>query len=91
VDRNCNNKTRVFQNCCGGSGMHALFIAWKNAARFDKGTLSVNLHIDKLMPQAEIRGYQPVQGVADHPAQASMRRAGARAGFCRGKERGQLR
>jgi hypothetical protein len=57
------NKTRVFQNCCGGSGMHALFIAWKNAARFENGTLLVNLHIDKLMPQAEIRGYQPFKGL----------------------------
>jgi len=57
------DKTRAFQNCCGGSGMHALFIAWKNAARFENGTLSVNLHIDKLLPQAEIRGYQPFKGL----------------------------
>jgi hypothetical protein len=56
-------KTRAFQNCCGGSGIHALFIAWKNAARFEKGTLSVNLHIDKLLPQAEIRGFQPFKGL----------------------------
>jgi len=46
-------KTRAFQNCCGGSGVHAFFIAWKNAARFSDGVLSVNLHIDKLLPQAE--------------------------------------
>jgi hypothetical protein len=57
------DKTRLFQNCCGGSGMHALFIAWKNAARYENGVLSVNLHIDKLLPQAEIRGYQPFQGL----------------------------
>ncbi|MGA3326601.1 MAG: twin-arginine translocation signal domain-containing protein [Terriglobia bacterium] len=57
------DKTRAFQNCCGGSGMHALFIAWKNAARFESGTLSVNLHIDKLLPQAEMRGYQPFKGL----------------------------
>lgn len=55
-------KTRAFQNCCAGSGLHAFFIAWKNAARFDKETLQVNLHIDKLLPQAEIRCYQPYQG-----------------------------
>jgi hypothetical protein len=55
-------KTRVFQNCCGGSGVHALFIAWKNAARFENETLSIHLHIDKLLPQAEIRSYQPYQG-----------------------------
>jgi hypothetical protein len=56
-------KTRAFQNCCGGSGTHALFIAWKNAARFLHGTLSVNLHIDKLLPQAEIRCHQPYKGL----------------------------
>jgi hypothetical protein len=55
-------KTRAFQNCCGGSGTHGLFIVWKNAARFEKGTLSVNLHIDKLLPQAEIRCLQPYEG-----------------------------
>ena len=56
-------KTRAFQNCCGGSGIHALFIAWKNAARFRDGTLSVDLHMDKQLPQAEIRGYQPFKGL----------------------------
>jgi len=56
-------KIRAFQNCCGGSGTHAFFIAWKNAARFTNGTLSVNLHLDKLLPQAEIRCYQPYQGL----------------------------
>jgi hypothetical protein len=55
-------KTRATQNCCGGSGTHAFFIAWKNAARCEGGRLSVHLHIDKLLPQAEIRGSQPWQG-----------------------------
>ena len=48
-------KTRAIQNCCGGSGTHGLFIVWKNASRFENDTLSVHLHIDKLLPQAEIR------------------------------------
>ena len=55
-------KTRAFQNCCGGSGTHAFFIAWKNAARFANGRLSVNMHLDKLLPQAEIHCYQPYRG-----------------------------
>ncbi len=55
-------KTRAFKNCCGGSGVHAYFIAWKNAARYECGTLSVNMHIDKLLPQAEIRCHQPYRG-----------------------------
>lgn len=56
-------KTRAIQNCCGGSGTHGLFIAWKNAARLENGTLSVHLHIDKLLPQAEIRCRQPYEGL----------------------------
>jgi hypothetical protein len=57
------NKTRAFQNCCGGSGTHAYFIAWKNASRVAEGKLSVNLLMDKLLPEAEIRSYQPYQGL----------------------------
>jgi hypothetical protein len=56
------DKTRAFQNCCGGSGTHAFFIAWKNAARFDDGVLSIHLHFDKSLPQAEVRCSQPFQG-----------------------------
>ena len=57
------SKPRAFQNCCGGSGTHAFFIAWKNSARFDNGTLSVHMHFDKLLPEAEIRSYQPYRGL----------------------------
>ncbi len=57
------NKVRILQNCCGGSGPHGLFILWKNAARFEAGTLSVNMHIDKNLPQAEIRCEQPYRGL----------------------------
>ena len=56
-------KPRAFQNCCGGSGTHAFFTVWKNASRYVDDCLSVNVHIDKLLPQAEIRGYQPYQGL----------------------------
>jgi hypothetical protein len=57
------NKTRVLQNCCGGSGLHGLFILWKNASRFEGGVLSVHMHIDKKLPQAEIRCEQPYRGL----------------------------
>jgi hypothetical protein len=70
-------KTRATQNCCGGSGTHAYFIAWKNAARFEKGTLSVHLHIDKLLPQAEVRCRQPYRGLLtvalEQPARVRVR------------------
>jgi hypothetical protein len=56
------DKVRALQNCCGGSGVHGLFILWKNAARFEDGVLSVNLHLDKKLPQAEIRCEQPYRG-----------------------------
>jgi hypothetical protein len=56
------DQPRLLQNCCGGSGTHAFFIAWKNAARVENGCLDVNLHIDKRLPEAEIRGFQPYQG-----------------------------
>jgi len=55
-------KTRALQNCCGGSGVHGLFILWKNAARFADGRLWVHLHVDKALPEAEIRGGQPWTG-----------------------------
>ena len=57
------DKTRVFQNCCAGSGTHAFYTVWKNAARFESGRLNVHLHIDKLLPEAEIRCRQPYEGL----------------------------
>ena len=56
-------KVRALQNCCGGSGTHAYYIAWKNASRVHDGVLSVNLHLDKLLPEAEIRCFQPYEGL----------------------------
>ena len=55
-------RTRAFQNCCAGTGVHAFYLAWKSASRFEKGILSVNMHFDKLLPLAEIRCYQPYLG-----------------------------
>jgi hypothetical protein len=57
------DKIRFLQNCCGGSGVHALFILWKNAARFENGELRVNMHLDRKLPEAEIRCEQPYRGV----------------------------
>ena len=56
------NKIRVLQNCCGGSGVVGLFILWKNSTRYEAGTLTVNMHLDKKLPQAEIRCRQPFEG-----------------------------
>ncbi len=71
------DKTRAFQNCCGGSGTHAFFEIWKNAARFENDSLVVNLHMDKRLPQAEIRSYQPFTGLLtirlDEPCKVRVR------------------
>jgi hypothetical protein len=55
-------KVRAFQNCCGGSGVHAFFIAWKNIARYQDETLYVQMHVDKELPEATIRSDQPFSG-----------------------------
>ena len=56
------DRTRALQNCCGGSGVHALFVLWRNATRTEDGTLSVHLHLDKDLPEAEIRCEKPYRG-----------------------------
>jgi hypothetical protein len=55
-------KTRLFQNCCGGSGTFAYYVAWKNAVEWKNDTLYVHIHIDKLTPWAEVRCLQPYRG-----------------------------
>ncbi len=56
-------KTRALQNCCGGSGVHGLYTLWKGSARFQDGRLWVNMHLDKALPQAEVRCLQPWKGL----------------------------
>jgi hypothetical protein len=56
-------KTRALQNCCGGSGVHGLYTLWKGSSRFQDGRLWVNMHLDKSLPQAEIRCFQPWKGL----------------------------
>jgi hypothetical protein len=61
-DAELKGKTRALQNCCGGSGVHGLYTLWKAASRFDGSRLWVNMHVDKSLPQAEIRCLQPWEG-----------------------------
>ena len=56
------DRIRVLQNCCGGSGVHALFALWRNAAHIEDETLSVHLHLDKDLPDAEVRCQKPYRG-----------------------------
>jgi DUF1680 family protein len=56
------NKYRIAQNCCGGSGTRALFNVWSNIAEVKDNCLTVNLHIDKKLHQAEIRCFKPYSG-----------------------------
>jgi hypothetical protein len=57
------DRTRALQNCCGGSGVHGLYILWKSSAVFDAGTLHVHMHLDRALPQAEVRCLQPWRGL----------------------------
>ena len=61
--QNCGARREPSRTVAAGRGTQGFFIVWKNAARFDNGTLSVHLHIDKLLPEAEIRSYQPYEGL----------------------------
>jgi hypothetical protein len=56
------NKVRALQNCCGPSGPKALYLAWQHASRVDGSTLWVNLLVDRSLPEAEVRGYEPHEG-----------------------------
>jgi hypothetical protein len=56
------DKPRLLQNCCGGSGVHAFFILWKNILRYADGCVTVNLHMDKRIPEAELLSDQPYRG-----------------------------
>ncbi|NLG26407.1 MAG: hypothetical protein GX557_00725 [Chloroflexi bacterium] len=56
------DKARLLQNCCGGSGLHALFILWKNALRVSAEGIDVNLHVDKRAPEIEVLSDQPYRG-----------------------------
>ncbi len=55
-------KVRALQNCCGPSGPKALYLAWQHAARMDGTTLRVNLLMDRALPEAEVRGFEPWDG-----------------------------
>ncbi len=57
-------KIRALQNCCAGAGIRALHMVWSNIATFDNNTLSVNMLMDKSIPQARITSFVPYQGRA---------------------------
>jgi hypothetical protein len=57
-------KIRALQNCCAGAGIRALHMAWSNIATFQDDTLTVNMLMDKTIPQATITSFIPYQGRA---------------------------
>jgi hypothetical protein len=56
-------KYRIAQNCCGGSGSRALFHVWRNILEIKNGTLTLNIHMDKKVKEAEIICYKPYSGI----------------------------
>jgi hypothetical protein len=57
-------KIRAIQNCCAGAGIRALHMTWSNIATFSDNTLTVNMLMDKCLPQAKITSYVPYAGHA---------------------------
>jgi hypothetical protein len=56
------NKVRALQNCCGPSGPKAFYLVWQHAAQADSGVVRINLLMDRALPEAEIRGFEPYEG-----------------------------
>lgn len=66
-------KVRALQNCCSPSGPKALYLAWQHAARVEAGTLRVNLLMDRALPEAEVRCFEPWQGRVEVRLEAALR------------------
>jgi hypothetical protein len=66
-------KVRALQNCCGPSGPKALYLAWQRACEVEGGTLRVNLLLDRALPEAEVRGFEPWEGRVEVTLAASLR------------------
>ncbi len=60
------NKVRALQNCCGPSGPKAIYLAWQHAAQISTDgagkTLQINLLLDRSLPEAEVRSFEPFEG-----------------------------
>jgi hypothetical protein len=57
-------KIRALQNCCAGGGIRAVHQVWSNVATFKDNRLSVNMLIDKKIPEAKVTSFIPVEGLA---------------------------
>ncbi|MBI3910694.1 MAG: hypothetical protein HY320_07150 [Armatimonadetes bacterium] len=80
------NKVRALQNCCSPSGPKALYLAWQHAARVEGATLRVNLLMDRSLPEAEVRGYEPYEGRVAVQVRVPLRIALRTPGFARPAE-----
>lgn len=47
-------KKRLFQNCCAGSGMKALYLAWAQAVTCQDGKINVNLLVNRETSDASV-------------------------------------
>lgn len=66
-------KIRALQNCCGPSGPKALYLVWQHAAVVEDGCLRVNLLLDRALPEATVRGFEPHEGRVDVDVSTAMR------------------
>jgi hypothetical protein len=51
--------------CCTGAGARAIYHAWQHILSFEKGTLRVNLLLNRASPWADVDSYVPYEGRVD--------------------------
>ncbi len=57
-----NESSQWLMNCCGPSGVKALYLVWHNALRWSDGNLHVNLLVSRRSKYADITSYDPIKG-----------------------------
>lgn len=53
---------RHLMNCCGPSGVKALYLIWQNIVRWQNGTLSINMLLPRNSRYASIISHEPLEG-----------------------------
>ena len=80
------NKVRALQNCCGPSGPKAVHLAWQHASRVQGATLRINLLLDRALPEAQVKAFEPWEGKIEVSLRAPLAVAMRVPGFATGTE-----
>ena len=60
-----NKSSQWLMNCCGPSGVKALYLVWHNAVQWSDGDLHINLLISRRSEYADVISCDPVRGRID--------------------------